>query len=51
MTIIPMPCGSMWPGEAYNQAILITLVWVHGCIGIHFWLRMAPWYRRVAWPL
>ena len=34
----------MWPGEAINQLLLIILVWVHGCIGIHMWLRMRPWY-------
>jgi adenylate cyclase len=22
-------------------------VWVHGCIGIHYWLSLAPWYPRV----
>lgn len=38
----------MWPGEAWAQATLITLAWVHGCLGLHFWLRLKPWYRRVA---
>ncbi len=41
----------MWPNEAYNQAALITLVWVHGCIGLHFWLRLTTWYGRVSWVL
>lgn len=41
----------MWPAEALRQAGLILLVWVHGCIGIHFWLRMTPWYRRWMWLL
>jgi len=40
---------AMWPGEAWNQAALITLVWVHGCIGLHFWLEARPWYRRTLW--
>jgi adenylate cyclase len=22
-------------------------VWVHGCIGFHYWLRLVPWYARV----
>ena len=22
-------------------------VWVHGCIGMHYWLSLAPWYPRV----
>ena len=36
----------MWPGEAWRQALLILLVWVHGVIGLHVWLRMRPWYAR-----
>ena len=39
---------AMWPHEAWNQLLLIVLVWVHGSIGIHFWLRLEPWYGRVA---
>lgn len=42
---------AMWPGEAYNQAVLILLVWVHGCLGLHFWMRMKPWYVRMWWAL
>jgi adenylate cyclase len=40
---------AMWPLEALNQAILMTLVWVHGCIGIHHWLMLKPWYKRRTW--
>ncbi len=40
---------SMWPGEALNQAILMTLVWVHGCIGLHHWMNDKGWYRRALW--
>lgn len=36
----------IWPSNALNQLILITLVWVHGCIGMHAWLHMKPWYRK-----
>lgn len=39
----------MWPAEAWRQAILMTLVWVHGVIGLHHWLEFKPWYRRLAW--
>ena len=34
----------MWPGDAVNQFMLVTLVWVHGCIGVYMWLRMRPWF-------
>jgi len=38
-----------WPGEAWRMLGLILLVWVHGCIGIHFWLRLTDWYRNYIW--
>lgn len=37
---------AMWPGEALNQAVLMTLVWVHACIGLHHWLATNTIYRR-----
>lgn len=40
---------AMWPQEALNQGILMALVWVHGCIGIHHWLMLKPWYSRSIW--
>lgn len=40
---------AMWPNEALSQAFLMTLVWVHGCIGLHHWLNVRPWYRRSLW--
>ena len=33
------------------QAILLLIVWVHGCLGVHFWLRLKPFYPRVKEPL
>ena len=29
------------------QAILLLIVWIHGCLGVHFWLRLKPVYPRV----
>jgi adenylate cyclase len=29
---------------------LVALVWLHGCIGLHRWLRLKPWYRRLHAP-
>jgi adenylate cyclase len=40
---------AMWPNEAVGQAILMVLVWVHGCIGLHQWLVMKAWYRDTLW--
>jgi len=40
---------AMWPGEAWGQAALMSMVWIHGCIGLHHWLRLKPWYRDFHW--
>ncbi len=32
-----------------RQFALLIAVWIHGCIGIHMWLRLRPWYRRWLW--
>jgi adenylate cyclase len=39
--------ANIWPGVALEHAALLLCVWVHGCIGIHYWLSLAPWYPRV----
>jgi len=38
----------LWPGLATFQTTLLLLVWIHGCIGLHFWLRLKRWYRPAA---
>jgi adenylate cyclase len=35
----------LWPESAILQSTLLLLVWTHGCIGIHFWLRLYTPYR------
>jgi adenylate cyclase len=30
------------------QVAALLTVWIHGCLGIHFWLRLKPFYPRVA---
>lgn len=37
----------LWPDSAIIQSTLLLLVWVHGCIGIHFWLRTYDPYRTI----
>ncbi|WP_074735762.1 adenylate/guanylate cyclase domain-containing protein [Ruegeria halocynthiae] len=38
----------MWPSTAvWMQSLLLLLVWVHGCIGLHMWLRLTGWWRRL----
>ncbi len=35
------------PAVGLLQALALLVVWVHGCIGIHFWLALKPFYPRV----
>jgi adenylate cyclase len=30
------------------QTALVLIAWIHGCMGLHFWLRFRPWYPRAA---
>lgn len=40
-----------WP-EAWRQVLLVVLVWSHGCLGLHGWLRLRAWYAAAApWML
>lgn len=36
------------PGRLWTMTILLTVAWVHGCIGIYFWLRLKPFFIRAA---
>ncbi len=29
-----------------RHVVLVLIAWGHGCIGLHFWLRLKPWYAR-----
>lgn len=45
----------MWtrsPGDGLRQSIAIIVLWAHGCLGLHFWLRYRPWYQgATSWLL
>ncbi|GAB4393776.1 MAG: adenylate/guanylate cyclase domain-containing protein [Kiloniellaceae bacterium] len=34
--------------DAAQQTLLVLVVWIHGCIGLHLWLRLKRWYPRFA---
>ncbi|MGD1877716.1 MAG: adenylate/guanylate cyclase domain-containing protein [Kiloniellaceae bacterium] len=36
------------PMDAVEQTLLVLVVWIHGCIGLHLWLHLKVWYRRAA---
>lgn len=40
---------STWPGDGWNLALMITLGWVHACIGLNNWLAGKPWYHARLW--
>ncbi len=40
---------SIWvatPIQALLQTAGLLVAWAHGCLGIHFWLRLKPWYEQ-----
>lgn len=43
--------GMLWirnPTNGVRQVFGVVAVWIHGCIGIHFWLRYRSWYPDFA---
>ncbi|MBX9710596.1 MAG: adenylate/guanylate cyclase domain-containing protein [Xanthobacteraceae bacterium] len=37
-----------WPYVRWMLFTVLIVSWVHGCIGLYFWLRMKPFYKRVS---
>jgi adenylate cyclase len=44
----PRIVSAIWsdPWQVAKQVTLVTVVWLHLCFGIHFWLRLKSWYPR-----
>ncbi|HUB16940.1 MAG TPA: adenylate/guanylate cyclase domain-containing protein [Acetobacteraceae bacterium] len=45
---------SFWiasPALGWIQLALLVVAWLHGCLGIAFWLRLKPWFARLRAPL
>ena len=38
------------PWHGYLQMLVLVVAWAHAMIGLHFWLRVRPWYARVQAP-
>src|SRR5262245_19343930 len=34
------------PVTGIQQAAVLVVAWLHGCIGLHFWLRLKSWYAH-----
>jgi adenylate cyclase len=37
----------LWPLSVMSQSLLLVIVWAHGCLGIHHWLKVKRWYRAL----
>jgi len=37
-----------WPYRIWLMFAVILISWIHGCIGLYFWLRMKAFYSRAA---
>ena len=36
------------PADGIKQAVALLVAWVHGCLGLYFWLRLKPGFPRGA---
>ncbi|WP_431201437.1 adenylate/guanylate cyclase domain-containing protein [Bradyrhizobium betae] len=36
------------PGRLWLMTTLLIIAWIHGCIGVYFWLRLKPFFVRAA---
>ncbi len=48
-TLLALWYAAPWAGVM--QSVALIVVWVHACIGVHFWLRTRYWYRDWVVPL
>ena len=36
------------PSVGLKQVVALFVIWAHGCLGLHFWLRYRDWYPAAA---
>ncbi|MGJ4944292.1 adenylate/guanylate cyclase domain-containing protein [Bradyrhizobium sp. HKCCYLS1011] len=49
--LYPQVLYAYWAGAAWRiwlMSATLLVSWTHGCIGLHMWLRMKPFYKRAA---
>ena len=49
--LYPQVLYGFWMGPPVRLFVItavLIVAWLHGCIGLHFWLRMKPFYQRAA---
>jgi adenylate cyclase len=37
-----------WPSKKWLLLAVLLISWIHGCIGLYFWLRMKAFFKRAA---
>ncbi len=45
-TYVLLALWHLSPMDGVRQAVALVVAWIHGCIGLWFWLRLKPWYRQ-----
>jgi adenylate cyclase len=38
----------VWPTRMWLMFVVLIVAWVHGCIGLYFWLRMKAFFKSAA---
>jgi adenylate cyclase len=49
--LYPQELYAFWvahPTKALQISTVLMIAWVHGCIGLYFWLRIKAWFKRAA---
>ncbi len=46
-TYVELVLWTLVPEAGWRQILTVAVAWLHGCIGLHFWLRLKPAYRRL----
>lgn len=47
-TLVVLALWQLDPIAGLRQVVVLVVAWLHGCTGLHFWLRLRPWYPRFA---
>ena len=41
----PLPLLLWDSTDGWLQSLLLLIVWIHSCMGLHYWLHLTPWWR------
>lgn len=46
-TMLVLVYWKLRPDLGAWQTVLLLVAWTHGCMGVHYWLRLSAWYENV----